>query len=136
MKNYFIILSIVFFANCSNVELESREDLKVDYLTTGKWSLVEFDGDENKFQRGIVFSKDKQFFNLDSQGRIIPKQREKVFELSSDTLKIVDFNFEQKFIHTRGTQLFKVRELNDEKFVIKSIYPDSMSTYKFKNEEL
>jgi hypothetical protein len=136
MRNYIIILSAIIFAGCSNGELKSEEDVKIDVLTTGRWSAVDFEGEVNKFQRGIVFSKDKQFFNLDSQGRIIPKQREKVFDLKNDTLRIVDFNYEPKFIHKKGTQIFIVSELNEEKLVLKSIYPDSKNIYKFKNEEL
>lgn len=136
MKNYIYLLSIFFFVSCSEAETKSKDDEMVDYLTSGKWSVVEFDGDKNNFKLGIVFSPDKQVFNLDSQGRVILTQHEKVFNLNNDTLQIVDFKYEPRYIEEKGTLVFKVNELDESNMVLKSIYPDSTSTYKLKREEL
>ncbi len=136
MRNYIFLLGLLFFANCGGGESNSNENKIVDYLTSGKWEVVEFDGKEKKFSRGIVFSKDKQFFNLDSQGRIIPTQNKKVFDLSNDTLRIIDYNIEPRFIEQRGTLVFSVKEFDESSMILKSLYPDSTSTYKLKNEDL
>jgi len=136
MKNYIFLLSIFFFVSCSETETKSKEGEMVDHLTSGKWTVVDFDGEINNFELGVVFSKDKQFFNMDSQGRIIPTQHEQIFSLNSDTLQIIDFKYEPRFIDKKGTLVFKVKELDESNMTLKSIYPDSTSTYKLKNEDL
>ena len=136
MRNYIFLLGLFFFASCGGGESNSNKNEIADYLTSGKWKVVEFDGKEKKFSRGIVFSKDKQFFNLDSQGRIIPTQNKIVFDLSNDTLRIIDFNIEPRFLKKRGTLAFSIKEVDESSMILKSLYPDSTSTYKLKNEEL
>lgn len=135
MRNYIFLLSIFFFVSCSDEEANTKKDEKIDYLTSGKWRVVEFDGEKNRFKLGVVFSKDKQFFNLDSQGRIVPTQHEQIFDLNIDTLQIVDFKYEPRFIEKKGTLVFKVEELEESNMILKSIYPDSTSTYKLKKED-
>lgn len=136
MRNYIFLLGLFFFASCGGEESNSNENEIVDYLISGKWEVVKFDGKEKKFSKGIVFSKDKQFFNLDSQGRIVPTQNEKVFDLSNDTLRIIDYNIEPRFLEKMGTLVFSVKEIDENSMILKSLYPDSTSTYKLKNEEL
>jgi hypothetical protein len=123
-------------ASCSNNESGAQKNDRVDNLTNGKWMVSEFDGEKNKFSQGIVFSKDKQFFLLDSQGRIVPKNREIIFELKSDTLRVVDYNYEPQFILKKGTKVFIVKELDEKELFLRSVYPDSTSSYKFRKEEL
>lgn len=136
MKYYFFILFISFLVSCSNNESNSEKNGNDDYLTSGKWTVTEFDGENNRFGYGIVFSKDNQFFYLDSQGRIVPKNHEIIFELKNDTLQVVNFNYEQRFLREKGTQVFIVEDLDEEELVMRSIYPDSISIYKFRKEEL
>jgi hypothetical protein len=136
MKNYIFFFSLIFLASCSDGESKSKEDESVGFLTNGKWNVVQFDGEKNRLNIGVVFSKDNQIFNLDSQGRIVPTHNKKVFEVKSDTLRIVDFNYEKKFIHNKGTLVFRIKELTDSKMILKSIYPDSTSAYTLKNKEL
>lgn len=136
MKKYFFVPFLLLFVSCSVDDSTSSENGRVDDLTNGKWLVSDFEGEENKFRRGIVFSKDRQFFHLDSQGRMIPRHRKIIFELKKDTLKIVDFNFEEKYIKQRGTQIFIVEDLGENKLILQGVFPDSTISYTFINEEL
>lgn len=136
MKKYIFALFMLTLVSCSNEASTLQDDDRIEDLTSGKWIVSDFDGKENKFSRGIVFSKDRQFFHLDSQGRVVPRHREIIFELSNDTLQIVDFNYEAKYIQQRGTQVFIVKDLEEDELSLKGVFPDSTSLYTFKKEEL
>lgn len=122
--------------SCSENEADSNGDNPVQYLTDGKWVVSKFDGKENIYSRGVVFSKDNQFFQLDSQGRIVPRHKKVIFELKNDTLKIIDYNYEPAYIEKKGMQVFLVENINEEELVLQGVYPDSTSNYKFRKEEL
>lgn len=136
MKYFIFLFVFTFLSSCSVNEAELNGNNEVSYLTNGKWIVSEFEGKEDIYSRGIVFSKDNQFFQLDSQGRIIPRNHKVIFELKSDTLKVIDYNYEATHIEEKGMKVFIVEELDEEELVLKCIYPDSTSNYKFRKEEL
>lgn len=123
-------------ASCSAEETSSKEETKIDLLVDGKWQVSEFEGEKNRLGIGVVFSSDKQFFNIDSQGRIIPTHHKKIYDLKNDTLQVVDFKYEKKFIEEKGTLVFLVEELNETSLRLNSIHPDTTSTYELKKEDL
>lgn len=136
MKKFIYLLFGMFLFSCSTNDPISKGNHHIEILTEGKWVVSEFDGEKNKLGNGVVFSKDKQLFNTDSQGRIIPTHHKQIFDLINDTLRIVDYKYEQSFIEEKGTLIFKVEDLNDKSLKLISIYPDTLGIYKFRKEEL
>lgn len=122
--------------SCSAEETPSNGDKRIDLLYDGKWVVSEFEGEKNRLGIGVVFSPDKQFFNLDSQGRVVPTHHKIIFDLKSDTLQVVDFKYEQKYIKEKGTLVFIVEKLNENSLKLNSIHPDTTSTYELKKEDL
>ncbi|MDX1653522.1 MAG: hypothetical protein R3277_13580 [Brumimicrobium sp.] len=134
MRTY--LFSIFFLLLSCSGESPAVEQSAHQKLEKGKWIVVESHPQEKGFGYGIKFSPDKQYFHTDSKGQIIPTMREKVYSLSGDTLTMVDYKYEPRFRHTKGTQIFYVTELSDEKLSLKGIYPDSTVTMVLKNEEM
>lgn len=136
MQKFQYLFITLLFVGCSTDQSNSNKESEIDLLTDEKWVVSEFNGKKNKLGKGVVFSKDKQLFNIDSQGRIIPTHQKQIFDLTNDTLRIIDYKYEERFIEEKGTLVFKVKELNDQILSLSSIYPDTTSTYKLVKEEL
>lgn len=86
-----------------------------DEIILGKWTISSINDEEIQTHEGLRFAPNKQYFNIDSQGKIIPSLMEKIWEIKKDTLRLVDFNFEPQFIRTKGTQLYLINELTNNK---------------------
>lgn len=125
----FLFLSL-FFTSCAN-NANEKEDIK-KLLKTGEWKLVSSDKKFNHFQSGLKFSPDKQVFFLDSQGYVIPPHHKQVYEVSGDTLMIIDYKYEPQILYERGTFILLIKELTEEEFVGELIHPDKGNVLKFK----
>lgn len=134
-KIIFFFIGVLFVA-CSTDESNSNMDNKIDLLIGDKWVVSVFEGKKNKLGEGVVFSKDKQLFNIDSQGRIIPTHHKQIFDLNNDTLRIIDYKYEEQFLDEKATLVFEIKELSNKLLRLHSIYPDTKSTYKLLKEEL
>ena len=88
-----------------------------------------------RMKKGVIFSKDKQVFYIDSQGKVIPTNQEIVYELKGDSLRIVDFNFESRFIEEKGTMISLINIIDDSKVELEVIFPEKNRIVLI-NEEL
>ncbi|MEX1193163.1 MAG: hypothetical protein WED10_11260 [Brumimicrobium sp.] len=136
MKNISYLLVVAILFSCDSKENSSEGDDKLNLLLKGKWMLTEHEGNEKYIKNGVVFSKDKQYFDLDSQGKIIPSYNEKIFVVLDDTLKVVDYRFEPKFIKKKGTKIYYINKLNESYLELESIFPDKPNTFKLENSDL
>jgi hypothetical protein len=128
MKHYFLIFSFVLFTiSCSSPQ-------KQDPSLIGTWKLIEEDGKEIPLGPGIQFSPDYQYFNIDSQGRPITKFRPKYWELSNDTLVMMDSNFEPQVLESRGTWRYVVEELNDKELRMRLFNKDKSSVVVYQRQ--
>tara|TARA_B100000508_G_scaffold141026_1_gene145327 strand:- start:112671 stop:113081 length:411 start_codon:yes stop_codon:yes gene_type:complete len=123
---YFTLLTvgILFLASCGETPEISEEDQREDILENGKWVVESIEVPLERINRGIKFSKDKQVFYIDSQGRVIPTYSEIVYEIKGDTLRIVDFKYEQRFIHEKGTLVTLIKEISDDRVELEVIHPE------------
>jgi hypothetical protein len=111
-------------------ELKETEDL----LERGKWVVESIDVPLKTIKNGIVFSKDKQVFYVDSQGKLVPSLREIVYEVKQDTLRIVDFKYSLNKRFEKGTTIGVIRELNEETLTLDLHHPEK-NTIVFVNQD-
>jgi len=105
----FLLTNVIFLSSCNSEEKNNSEE-----IILGKWTISRINDEEINTHEGFRFAPNKQYFIIDSQGKIIPSMMEKVWSIHKDTLTLVDFNYEPQFIRTRGTQSFFIHEINDE----------------------
>lgn len=106
-------------------ELNVSEDNKL----IGSWKLIESNENSSQFKYGCHFSRDKQFFHLDSQGLFIYRNRPVLWELNGDTISIIDLNIEQQSI--KGIQTFFIKELEINRLEMNSLNPNQKQIYSF-----
>jgi hypothetical protein len=104
-------------------------------LEEGKWVVESIEYPMERIRQGIKFSDDKQVFYIDSQGKVIPTYNEIVYELNDDTLKIVDFKFEPRFLHKKGTLISVIESADKERITLKVIHPKE-NTIVLKKEKM
>lgn len=119
-----IVLVSVFMVSCKEQTDSSRDKSIEESLHQGEWRIVSADKPFIRFQEGLKFSEDKQVFNIDSQGQVVSPTHERLYSVIGDTLKIVDYKFEERFIYSRGTDLLIIEELTKDKMVLKAIHPE------------
>lgn len=131
--SYFLLTSVLLLIGCQNEEEpgSSREDI----LENGKWVVESISVPMERIKEGIKFSKDKQVFYIDSQGRVIPTYSEIVYELKEDTLRIVDFKYEPRFRYEKGTLVTIVKEMKENYIELEVIHPEE-NTIVLKKEKL
>ena len=95
-----------------------------DILYEGNWRLVDSEEPFDQFQTGLKFSKDGQVFNIDSQGQVVIPMKERLFSIKEDTLKFVDYRYEERFLQSRGTLVFTIEELTKDRMVLNVVYPE------------
>lgn len=96
---------------------EQSQTTKSDLLE-GKWKVTHINDEPIDTHEGLFFAPNKQCFDIDSQGKPIPRLMEKVWQIKEDTLKMIDFNFEPAFIYTKGTSYYLLDELNNDKMTL------------------
>lgn len=116
-----LILSALF--SCDNNQALTSEEEIEKLLEEDKWVVDSIEFPMKRIKQGIKFSEDKQVFNIDSQGKVIPTYNEIVYEINDDTLKIVDFKYEERFLYKRGTLTALIESANDHRVVLKVIHP-------------
>lgn len=102
-------------------------------MNGGNWKFIESEKPFKEFQAGLKFSEDKQVFDVDSQGQIVIPLHERIYSISSDTLKIIDARYVDRFLHERGTLIFIIKELNNERIVLNVVQPEGPNKLIFDN---
>lgn len=133
MRIFMFILGSVLLMSCKEQMNSSREQSVEDHLTNGEWRLISSDTEFRRFQDGLKFSADKQVFNIDSQGRIVSPSHERIYTISADTLKIVDYKYEEAFLFREGTDILIIEELTDDEMVLQVIHPQGPNKLYFEN---
>lgn len=107
-------------------------DANPEDVLPGTWHVAKVNGNKVDLKEGITFSPNKQFFYIDSQGKSIPKLMEKIWNVSQDTLRLIDYNWEQKFLYEKGTKIFVIEALSSNELKLKMIHPheDQKITYE------
>lgn len=135
MRNLYILFLLLFpLFSCSDHLQTSNEDQVEDILEEGTWKLESIQTPIERFTHGVKFSRDNQVFYYDSQGKVIPTYNEIVYEIKEDTLRIVDFKYEARFLHEKGTMVSLIESINDSKLELKVIHPEE-NTIVLKKEE-
>ena len=111
---------------------EKSSDRSTDEIIIGQWEVIEMNDEKIETKAGLQFAPNKQFFDVDSQGKIIPRLMEKIWTINSDTLKLVDFNWEPDFIEKKGTKVYLIKELNDEILHLELLNKQPLQTIVFK----
>jgi prolyl oligopeptidase PreP (S9A serine peptidase family) len=127
---FFIILVVLIVSSCQSGDSQPED------IIVNKWRLITKDGEKVETNEGLQFAPNKQYFRMDSQGKAIPKLMEKIWTINNDTLIFVDYNYEQKFIHTKGTTKFLINSLTKDVLEITTIGKgDHHYIYKPFNDE-
>src|SRR5690554_2921815 len=133
MRFLMLVLLGLFFVSCTEQVNVSREKEVEKILNNGNWRLIESDQSFERFQSGLKFSEDYQVFNIDSQGQMLASTHERLYSVIGDTLKLVDYKFEEKFLYPRGTDILIIEELTSDRMVLKAIHPEEPNTLIFEN---
>lgn len=134
MRYWSLLVSCLFFLIGCQPE-EEQSSTREDILENGKWVVESITVPMERIKEGIKFSKDKQVFYIDSQGRVIPTYNEIVYELKGDTLRIVDFKYEPRFLHEKGTLVTLIKEMKEDYIELEVIHPEK-NTIVLKKEKL
>ena len=110
----FLVVLVLFFA----CEGEQKSQRTKSDLIEGKWWVTHINEEPIESREGLYFAPNKQYFEIDSQGKSIPRHMEKVWQIKGDTLKMVDFNWEPKFIEKKGTFYYLLEELTSAKMTL------------------
>lgn len=133
MRFLILILVGLTFSSCKEQMDSSREKDLAEVLNSGNWKLVSSEQPYKRFQSGLKFSEDNQVFDVDSQGQIVVLMHPRLYNISSDTLTLVDYRYEERFIYSRGTANFLIEELNEERIVLKVLPPEEPNKLIFEN---
>lgn len=108
-----VLIVLVLAIACEEQSQTTKSD-----LIEGKWKVTHIDGEPIKTHEGLFFAPNKQYFEIDSQGKPVPRLMEKVWKLEEDTLKLVDFNWEPEFIDKKGTFYYLLEELSSDRMTL------------------
>lgn len=132
MKLFSIFLALCFLLTSCGDNADANKKNTKSLLKKGEWRLTSSEKTFSQFQSGLKFSPDKQVFLLDSQGYVIPPHHKQIYNLSGDTLTIVDYKYEPQFIFERGTFILLIKELTEDEFIAELIHPDKGNVLRFK----
>jgi hypothetical protein len=107
------LLSLLLFS-CGEPKEESISII-------GSWRIIEKNGKAAKVQDGYQFAEDYQYFAMDTQGRPITRFHPKYWNISNDTLTLVDMNFEERFRDTKGTTKYQIIRLEKNRLELQLI---------------
>ena len=99
----------LFFYSCS-----SNQEVTPEETIIGTWFLIKENDKKSDQKEGILFSKTKHFFRVDSQGRTVPRFNDKVWSIQNDSLIVIDYNWEPDFIDKKGTFIYHVDSLTQK----------------------
>lgn len=119
-----LLFGIVVFG-CTEEKQISNVNTMDALLQDGSWELTGTKERSKRYRYGMHFSEDKQLFYLDSQGHIIPPHHEHIYTLSGDTMRVVDYKFEEKLIHDKGTDIFIIKKLNKDHLILEVLFPEA-----------
>lgn len=100
---------------------ETNKNASAAELIEGRWKISTIDDKQQSGVEGYQFAPNKQYFRIDSQGRIVPKLMERIWEIRQDTLKLVDYNYEPDFIAKKGTFIYHIQKLTAEELILKQV---------------
>ncbi len=107
---------------CFLISSCNSEDSKTyEELLEGRWKIIQHNEEEVITKEGIIFAPNHQYFNVDSQGKAIPRLIEKMWKINSDTLIMIDYNWEPEFVEKNGTQEFLIELLDENKLHLKAL---------------
>lgn len=126
-----VVLMLAISISACNEELEiTRND-----MLEGKWQITHKNGERVTTKEGLFFAPNKQYFEIDSQGKPIPRLMEKIWKLEGDTLQLIDFNWEPEFIDKKGTFYYFVEELTSDKMTLTLTRTKESKTVSYKKNE-
>lgn len=125
----FIIIAFLI-SSCNEKKSSSKEE-----LVEGQWKIIEIDGEEVNVLEGIHFAPNRQYFKVDSQGKMVPRLIEKIWSVDGDTLKMVDYNWEPEFIEENGTSIFIIQELTNEVMILEDVKNFKGQVIKYKKRK-
>ena len=100
---------------------ETTNTVDSETLLEGRWKIITIDDKKQQGVEGYQFAPNKQYFRIDSQGRIVPKLLERIWQINQDTLKLVDYNYEPDFIAKKGTFIYHIQKLTAEELILKQV---------------
>lgn len=99
----------LLFLSCSSNQAVTPEETLI-----GTWFLIKENDKKRNQKEGVLFSKTKHFFRVDSQGRTVPRFNDKVWSIKNDSLIVIDYNWEPDFIDKKGTFIYRVDSLTQK----------------------
>lgn len=135
MRSVGLFCIVLLLGACSEGKNTEEKVSRVDLLVDDMWMLNATENSQDLISYGVKFSKDKKVFYIDSQGRITPTFDDIGFKIEQDTLRIIDFKYEQKYLFEKGTRIFLIKTLDEDELVLKMIHPE-VNEYYFKNKIL
>lgn len=124
--NFITYVVLIYSLTACNELNESERD-----KLFGSWKLIDSNENATQFKYGCHFSRDNQFFQLDSQGLFIYRNRPVIWELNGDTISVIDLNIEQELQSIKGIQTFLIKELGSNRLIMTSINPNRKQIYSF-----
>ncbi|MBW7866705.1 MAG: hypothetical protein H3C31_00100 [Brumimicrobium sp.] len=132
MRFLILLFSFLFLFSCTN-HSENKPIDKRQLLLQGEWRLVQSDKPFKIFRVGMKFSEDSHVFAIDSQGHTIPPTHEIEYSIQEDTLKIVDYKYDVNTIYEKGTIIFIIKEISQDKLVLEMLHPDTPNQLIFED---
>lgn len=113
---------MIFVFSCNNIS--TTNDITIsEKLVGGIWYVEFIKYPMKSIQSGLQFVSNKQVFNIDSQGRTIMSIHPNTFEISGDTLTLVDHRYNKAAIYEKGTEIFIINKLSENRLVLDMIHP-------------
>lgn len=119
-----LLLFVIVLFGCSEEKQVKNINNVYTLLQDGSWELTSTQERSKRYRYGMHFSEDKQLFYLDSQGHIIPPHSEIIYAVSGDTMRVVDYKYEEKFIHEKGTDIYVIQKLNNDELTLEALFPE------------
>ena|SRR5690554_887737 len=133
MRTLMLILVGILFISCKEDRNASHKKSAEEILNQGTWRLMESEEPFKRFQSGLKFSADQQVFNVDSQGQVVVPSHKRIYSIHDDTLKMVDYRYEERFVYSRGTDILLIKELNEDKMVLNALHPEGPNQLIFEH---
>ncbi|MGM0479794.1 MAG: hypothetical protein ACQERC_11275 [Bacteroidota bacterium] len=125
-----LLFILLLLSACGEqINSEEGDTDRQDILIEDMWMLNATEKSQDLITNGIKFSKNKKIFYFDSQGRVIPTFHDIGYEIEEDTLRIVDFKYEQQFLFEKGTRIFLIESMNDDELILEMVHPEENKYY-------
>lgn len=114
----------------SNISTDQKIE---EILNKGDWRITSTEYEFKRFSTGLKFSEDSQVFNVDSQGQIVVPSHERIYSIYGDTLKFVDYKYEERFLFSKGTDLLLIEKISEDELILNAIHPKGPNRITFEN---